>query len=70
MILAEQSRVKSAYFNDEKNAIDKIIWNAIVQWETECHIFKHWVDDNDLRSLWYEVTHSELSPTLYKISRD
>jgi hypothetical protein len=31
MILAEQARVKSAYFEDKKNAVEKIIWNAIVQ---------------------------------------
>lgn len=70
MLIAEQARIKSAFFEDEKNAIDKIIWTAIVNWETSTQIFKHWVNEEELRSLWYEVKHSDLSPTLYEISRD
>lgn len=70
MILAEQARVKSAYFTDPQNYIEKVIWTAIIEWEMFCHIPKSWIDRDEYRSMWYEIWESEYSSELCKVSRE
>ena len=40
MLIAEQARVKSAFFADPKNALEKMIRNSIIEGETSIQVFK------------------------------